>query len=144
MISFKEFLEERTISSKKVELIKDDTLLELITKTNLSEFVKQVTSGKYDLEYHELLHRIAYERNYNFKSQRLMVMARVLVNNGLNVDFPNSYGDTALMSAVAYNDKDYAEFLINLGANPNIKNKYGNNACSIARGYEMKSILGCS
>ncbi|PAU82224.1 hypothetical protein CK501_03520 [Halovibrio salipaludis] len=59
----------------------------------------------------------------NMKDERKYKIARFLIENGLDVDEPNQYGDedsdaTPLHLSVLYNDPERARFLLDQGADP--------------------------
>lgn len=55
-----------------------------------------------------------------------------LLDEGANVNEPDSYGTTPLMHAIQYQNIETIESLIKKGANINVKDKYGNTALHYA------------
>jgi ankyrin repeat protein len=144
MITFKEFLLERASVSKKTQLIKDDTITNIINTQNLSalrELEETEELLNYDLN-DKFFHIIMFKR-LNNKSHSLIQIAEILLRNGAFVDATTKDSETALMWATDAGDKEFIELLIKYKADPTLKNIYGNSACSIARGSEIKALLGC-
>jgi len=66
---------------------------------------------------------------------------RWLEKHGANVDTPNKWDNTALLSAASYGFEDVVKVLIQMRADPTIKNAYGQTAKEWAGVKEHTSIM---
>ena len=68
-------------------------------------------------------------------------MAKLLIDAGADLNFRNSEGSTALISAAFFGRREIVQLLLNAGADKTIKNKYGSTAYeSVAAPFkEVKS-----
>lgn len=66
---------------------------------------------------------------------------RVLVENGIDLNWQDKTGQTALMSAAIWNHKDIVKYLIEKGADINIKDKSGKTALDHAKILDNKESI---
>ena len=68
-----------------------------------------------------------------------MLIVKALVNNGIDVNIQNIYGNTALIIAANNGCKEIVELLVNAGANVDVKNFNGETALisAITNGHEQ-------
>ena len=67
-------------------------------------------------------------------------IARLLIENGANVNIQNDDGYTALMYATMMNNIDIVKLLLENGANVNIQNNRGSTALELAYSYNRENI----
>jgi ankyrin repeat protein len=68
-------------------------------------------------------------------------LVKFLVENGADLNYQSSYGNTALILASMWGHGEVVRFLLTKGANTSLKNKDGNTALDEAKNPEIRRIL---
>lgn len=68
-------------------------------------------------------------------------LVKFLVENGADLNYQSSYGNTALILASMWGHSEVVRFLLSKGADTSLKNKDGNTALDEAKNSEIRRIL---
>lgn len=83
--------------------------------------------------YAHFVQRTFNAMSFNVGYNPNMANVRALVENGIDLNWQNNVGQTALMIAAIWNNKDIVKYLIEKGADINIKDKSGKTALDHAK-----------